>query len=60
MRLEIEFVREIHRVVEYLVKFEENGKVITTTVTVVGDTTNYSNDQLPELVMDFVDDYLRD
>lgn len=59
MKLEIELVREIHGVIEYLVKFEENGKVITTTVKLVDTTTNYSNDQLPDLVMDFVDDYLK-
>lgn len=45
---------------EYRVEYEKNGNKVETTVTNVYDTINYSNDLLPEYVMDCVDEIIRE
>lgn len=58
MKFSIDFVREIHGVFEYKVVYAEGGNQFTTTVKVVNRTVNYSNDLLPDDLMDFLNKWL--
>lgn len=58
MKFEINLVREIHGYCEYKVIYEEAGAKFETSVSVVGSTVNYSNDLLPDDLMDFIDKWL--
>lgn len=42
----------------YMVEYAENGNRNETAITVVGSTVNYSNDKLPECVMDCVEELI--